>query len=225
MLKWTTGGAVQHPSTVQIRVQRSYPGRIRAGAPVPTRSMSPEEVIANIRHFTVGMRTPRTTPCTGLVLSGVGVATREDTPGAISLARTEKVERIILHAGIEDLESLDTSRFAPLVDLLVLPVQPGSLTVAARTLEAARSAGVAVATSTVLHLNALDQLTSAARLLARAQPRHVTFTYPFPVSGNAAHEVPLPPRVMAALRPALDILDAAGMPATIKGLPACHLGP
>ena len=81
MLRWTAAGAVSTPTWVQIRVQRSYPGRIRAGAPTPTRSMSPEELAENIRHFTQGLQGTRSVPCTGLVLSGVGVARREDVLG------------------------------------------------------------------------------------------------------------------------------------------------
>ena len=54
MLTWTGSGAVERPRVVQIRVQRSYPGRVRAGAPVPTRSMTCEEVLANVRYFAAG---------------------------------------------------------------------------------------------------------------------------------------------------------------------------
>ena len=95
MIRWTTGGAVSNPTTVQVRVQRSYPGRIRAGAPVPTRSMSPEEVETNVRWFTEGLDTPRSAPCTALVMSGVGVGQRRDTPTAIALGRQLGIERVI----------------------------------------------------------------------------------------------------------------------------------
>lgn len=225
MIRWTTAGAVPTPTTVQIRVQRSYPGRIRAGAPVPTRSMSPEEVRDNVRHFTAGFCTPRTRPCTGLVLSGVGVANRADTPEVIALARREGITRVVLHAGVEDLRDLDVRRYADRLDLLVVPVQPGgSLAAAARAIKAACAEGIPVATSTVLSANALDSLQAAARMLATARPRYLTFTYPFPINGADASEAPPPARAVAALCGALDILDAAELNATIKGLPACFLG-
>jgi hypothetical protein len=227
MLRWTASGAVPSPTTVQIRVQRSYPGRIRAGAPLPTRSMSAEEVADNIRHFTAGMRGPRTQPCEGLVLSGVGVARRADTPAAIELARSEGIEWIVLHVGVEDLDGLDVERFNQLIDTLVVPVQPdgGTLTSAARAIASAREHGLKVAANTSLTANVLQALPAIARVLAGAAPSSMTFTYPFPINGSEAADVPPPARTLAALRPALDILDSAGVKTFIKGLPACHLGP
>jgi hypothetical protein len=226
MIKWTSSGAVATPTTVQIRVQRSYPGRIRAGAPVPTRSMSPEEVATNIQHFTAGLRAPRSIPCDGLVLSGVGVANRSDTPDAIAQARAEGIENIVLHVGVEDLDSFSAQLFLHTVDTLVVPVQPdsGTLTTSARAISAAREAGLRVAAVTGLTPSALPSLTAVARVLAAARPAAMTFTYPFPINGNEAADAPLPHRAVTALRPALDILDAAHVPTIIKGLPACHLG-
>lgn len=226
MLAWTRAGAVTRPTTVQIRVQRSYPGRIRAGAPVPTRSMSREELLENVTYFTEGLRTPRTQPCTALVLSGVGVASRADTADAIDLARAQGVTRITLHAGVEDLGTLDVGHYAGRVDGLVLPVQPGAdLVASARAIAAAAVLGMPVYTNTALTANALPGLSAAARLLASARPTALTFTYPFPINGGDATDVPPPPRAVAALREALQILDAAHLPATLKGLPACYLGP
>ena len=226
MIRWTTAGAVSHPTTVQIRVQRSYPGRIRAGAPVPTRSMSPEEVQKNILFFTEGMRSPRTKPCETLVLSGVGVAQREDTPAAIGLAKQQQIERVVLHAGVEDLATFNPSAFTNLVDLLVVPVQPasGALVHAGLAIKAAMKAGIEVATNTVLSSNALPAVMAAARVLASARPKAVTFTYPFPISGGATTDIPTPARAMLALQPAIQVLDSAGVESIIKGLPACFLG-
>ncbi len=226
MIKWTSSGAVPSPTTVQIRVQRSYPGRIRAGAPIPTRSMSADELLENIRYFTVHMRTPRTTPCTGLVLSGVGVANRPDTLPAIALARSEGVESVVLHVGVEDLDTFDAHRFQDTVNTLVVPVQPdtGALTASARAISSARQAGLRVAAHTSLTPKALPSLSSVARILSAAQPAAMTFTYPFPINGNEARDAPVPQRTMTALRPALDILDAAKVSVSVKGLPACHLG-
>lgn len=225
MLRWTSAGAVTAPRTVQIRVQRSYPGRIRAGAPVPTRSMSPREIRANVTWFTEGLRGPRTQPCTQLVLSGVGVATRRDTPDVVALARSLGVERIVLHVGLEDLDALDIPRFATLVDLLVVPVQSGSgaLARAAGVLADAATHALPVASNTVLSARSLGGLEAAARVLAQGRPSHLTFTYPFPINGGDPTEVPTPARALAALRPCLQLLDAAGLDARIKGLPACHL--
>lgn len=226
MIRWTAAGAVSTPTTVQIRVQRSYPGRIRAGAPVPTRSMSRDELLDNLRYFTEGLNGPRTQPCSGLVLSGVGVATRPDIPEAIERARSMGIAWVVMHVGGEDLDDLDPARFVGLVDTLVTPVQPenGTLVKVCETIARARGAGLKVAANTVLTANALPSLDRAARPLAKAAPDSMTFTYPFPINGNEATSAPNPGRVMSALRPALAELDRAGVSAQIKGLPACHLG-
>ena len=125
MISWTPEGAVERPVMVQIRVQRAFPGRIRAGAPVPTRSMTQRELLANLHFFTVDMAGPRSRPCTKLVLSGVGVANRAETPELLDQARNWGIENVVLHLGSEDLEDFDSSRFEGLVDAVVVPVQPG----------------------------------------------------------------------------------------------------
>ena len=225
MLRWTAAGAVSTPTWVQIRVQRSYPGRIRAGAPTPTRSMSPEELAENIRHFTQGLQGTRSVPCTGLVLSGVGVARREDVPKAVELARSLGIQNVVLHAGGEDIPTLDPIRFAGLVDRLVVPVQPesGQLAAIPRMVAGVKAVGLQLSANTVLTSNALQRLAPAARVLAKAGPDSLTFTYPFPITGNESTSAPLPKRVMTALRGVLPALDDAGIDVQIKGLPACHL--
>ena len=142
------------------------------------------------------------------------------------LARKLGIERVVLHVGGEDLRGLDVSRFSGLVDTLVTPVQPetGALIDVCRVISAARSCGLEVAANTVLTANALPALARAARPIAKAEPDSMTFTYPFPINGNESTTAPVPARVMSSLRPALGILDRAGIQVQIKGLPACHLG-
>mgnify|MGYP003950537395 CR=1 FL=1 len=226
MIRWTAAGAVANPTTIQIRVQRSYPGRIRAGAPVPTRSMSSEELLRNIQFFTTGMTGPRATPCKVLVLSGVGVASRPDTVETIREARTNGIEQVVLHVGAEDLTNIKVGQFDSLVDTLVVPVQPESVAIAdvIRVIRDAQAANLRVSANTVLTANALTGLTRAARTISRAAPNSMTYTYPFPINGNESTNAPTPPRVMSALRPALGVLERSGIHARIKGLPACHLG-
>lgn len=229
MLTWTGSGAVERPRVVQIRVQRSYPGRVRAGAPVPTRSMTCEEVVANVRYFTAGG--PRGLPVTGLVLSGVGVASRPDLREMIVGAREAGVARIVLHAGVEDLEGF---RLAVVrgpdarVDLVTLPLQPSesgsALVTAADALAACHGIGLAASSNTVLDAGSLALLPAVARAAVAASVVGHTFTFPFPVDGGAPGELPPAPRAVAALLPAVAILKAAGVPCAIKGLPACYLG-
>jgi len=228
VLTWTASGAVQRPTTLQIRVQRAYPGRIRAGAPVPTRSMTPGELIANLDHFTRAMRGPRTTPCTTVVLSGVGVASRADVPELIDRARGAGVDRVILHAGTEDLERFEPERFAGRVDRIVVPVQPGPgggvLQQGRRVIRACHEQGLAVTASTQLSALAIPQLPAVGRVLAAAEPESVVFTYPFPIAGNTASEVPGVRATVQALGRVVPALERAGVRVDLKGLPACYLG-
>ena len=224
MLRWTPSGAVSAPTTVQIRVQRRYPGRVRAGAPAPTRSLSTDELRANIDHFTVGLRGPRTAPCTGLVLSGAGVASRADLPALLARARDQGVEHVVLHLGEGDLAPAELDALRGRVDVLVVPIQPDrDLAHAHATVQAARARGIRVASNTLLRAPALPHLGDAISHVISLRPDSVTLTHPFP-SGA----VPTPPAplsdVLAALDVALPRLDAAGVPVRIKGLPACHLG-
>jgi len=227
LITWTEAGAVERPRMVQVRVQRSYPGRVRAGAPVPTRSMSPEEIADNLRFFTEGIAGPRTEACNRLVLSGVGVAARADTPDQLALALELGLSTVVLHAGVEDLDTLDVSRL-PGVGTVVVPVQPGPggalLQAGARAIRACRDAGVRVAASTQLTGHALGELDTVARAVARARPDTLTFTYPFPIGGNTSSEVARPPAVLRALTRVVPRVEAAGVTVHIKGLPACYLG-
>ena len=228
MLSWTKAGAVERPSIVQIRVQRSYPGRIRAGAPVPTRSMSTDEVLRNVRRFTLGQQGPRTQPCKGLVLSGIGVASREDTPQVLRAARQWGVQWVVLHAGGEDLEHFDAATWSDLVDVLVVALQPveigGGLVAGSRAVAACRDAGIRVAVNTVLNWRGVDNLRAVARSISRVRPDEVTFTYPFPINGNDGTSPPPIPRTLVALREALSLLQNADIRPRVKGLPACYLG-
>lgn len=228
MLSWASTGAVERPTTVQIRVQRSYPGRVQAGAPEPTRSMSTDEVLANLRFFTLESRGPRTLPCRGLVLSGVGVASREDAPALVDAAREWGVERVILHAGGEDLETLRVEPWRGRVDVLVVPFQPvevgGGVATGARTVRTCRDLGLRVSVNTVLNGRAVECLPAVARSVARVRPDEVTFTYPFPITGSDGTNPPPVARTLSALREAIRILEVEGVQPRVKGLPACFLG-
>ena len=228
MLTWTAAGAVQCPTTLQIRVQRAYPGRVRAGAPVPTRSMDPVELRQNLEHFTEGMKGPRTRPCTTLVLSGVGVASREDVPELIDRARAWGVGTVVLHAGVEDLESFDASRFEGRVHRMVVPVQPGrggaALQHGRRVIAASQEHGMVVTASTQLTALAVPRLETVGRVIRSVGPSSAVFTYPFPISGNTASEVPGVRAPVQALERVVGPLETAGLQVDLKGLPICYLG-
>ncbi len=225
MLSWTKAGAVKRPTTLQIRVQRRYPDRVRAGAPTPTRSLSRQELLANLHHFTEGHRGPRSAPCTSLVLSGVGLLASPDTRPVLEEARRLGIERVVLHAGREDLTGFDAGRWAGLVDVLVVPLQPAgdALERGARAVAACREAGIRVAANTVLGEDSVAGLTQVARLAAQLAPHSLTLSYPFP-SGGPQPTPPHPQRLLPPLRQAVALLEAAGAEPRIKGLPACWLG-
>ncbi|MEC8422699.1 MAG: hypothetical protein VX000_02915, partial [Myxococcota bacterium] len=225
MLRWTPGGAVSAPTTVQIRVQRRYPGRVRAGAPAPTRSLSAAELRANIDHFTTGLRGPRSRPCTGLVLSGADVASRPDLPEALDRARAQGVVHVVLHLGERGVSARHLGSLSGRVDVVVIPIQPEQdLARAASIVAAARALGIQVASNTVLRADALPHLPDAIDQLISLRPHSVTLTHPFPAGTDACAAAPLRD-VRAALDAALPRLDAAALPTRLKGLPACHLGP
>lgn len=190
--------------------------------------MSAEEVLDNVRYFTVGLDTPRSRPCEGLILSGVGVASRVDTPAALDAARGWGVRSTTLHVGAEDLENLDLERLHGRVDALVVPVQPGpaggGLQQGAAALRRCQGAGFRTVASTTLSAHAVPELLPAARAIAAAAPHGATFTWPFPIAGNTSVHVPGLGAALQALGAAVPVLEAAGVRVDIKGLPACYLG-
>ena len=227
MIKWPASGAVEQPNMVQIRVQRSYPGRVRAGAPVPTRSMSEEELFANLWHFGEGMKGPRSHPCSRLVLSGVGVATREDLPRVMDQAREWGFSNVVLHVGVEDLDKLNVDTLKGRVDCVVVPLQPGrggaQVQQGARAIRLCQEAGIEVVANTVLSQEAVTQLEAVTRRLTSVKPQRASFTYPFPIAGGASSEVVRAAAVQRSLGKAIPALEAAGISVSVKGLPACYL--
>ncbi len=228
MISWTPAGAVESPTTLQIRVQRSYPGRVRAGAPVPTRSMSTTDILRNIEFFTRERQSTRIPQCTCLLLSGVGVVTRPDIVRIAETARQWGIQRLLLHAGGEDLRHLPHTARKDLLDAIVVPMQPvavaGGLSHAMEAVAHCRDVGISVTVNTVLTQRAVDRLPAVARAIARLKPDRVLFTYPFPVNGNEGAAPPPIRRTLAAMKSALVTLVSAGVRPRLKGLPACYLG-
>lgn len=207
MLAWTPAGAVERPCTLQIRLQRSYPGRIRAGAPEPTRSMPTAEVLANVAWFT--RPSPRSRPVDALVLSGAGTLARPDLGEVVAAARAAGVRRVTVHAGVDD----GVPAGLP-VDAVVLPVEaPGAL-------PACR--GPELLVNVVLRPEVVPRLAAIVDGRGPAPIAGVTFTYPFPVEPTV--EAPPPTEAVAALTPVVEALDAQGVRVAVRGLPPCLLG-
>ncbi|MEZ4319059.1 MAG: hypothetical protein R3F61_16205 [Myxococcota bacterium] len=200
MLSFTSRGAVASPQTLQIRVGSRDSGALRAGAPVPSRDLTSEEVRANIAHFTTGRDGPRTRPCRRLALSGVsGVSLDREV---LAYARGCGVEHIVLHGRSPVLE--------PLVDAVAVRVsEPGH--VGAPPLVP----WTAIVPLTEARLGGLDVLIAA---LVEARPERVVLAWPFPGPGVVLPELS---RAVSAARRGLETLADAGVPAALRGLPPC----
>lgn len=213
MLAFTAAGAVATPTTLQVRVTLDHPGRVAAGAPRPPRTLADDEVLANVEHFTVLRRGPRTAPCTGLVLAGVDLHGRPGLAGVVDRARAWGVTRVTLHLSRGERRALAASPLARRVDAVALVVRDAH--------DLADVAALPRVTAVVLlDEPGLHRLGSLAAGLAGARPDRVVFTWPL----HGSRPPPHARRVAEALRSAFAPLDAAGVPAGVKGLPLCVLG-
>ncbi len=232
MLRWTPSGAVSAPTSVQIRVHPLAGSSVAAGAPTPGRSLRPEELRAAILHFTAGMRTPRTRPCTTLLLSGQGLLSLPELPELLALAAAEGIQEVVLHIGAT-VEEIDPPPFLPgrppRIALALPVVDPAAPEVQA--IARARRRGVPVSTTTLLDRAALASLDGLVPLLSRLGGPH-TLTWPLPTGPGAVASAPplraaldrlLP--VLDRLRPLVHGLDRPRSGLSVKGLPACFLGP
>mgnify|MGYP000509775501 FL=1 len=223
MLRWTPAGAVTTPDTVQMRVEPHFPDRLPAGAPAPTRRLGVAELQDNIRYFTEGLDTPRSRPCRALVLSGHGVATREDVPEAIALGRSLGIRWVVVHAGSQELPRVDAGWMKQRVDRLVVPIHSvRDLDTAHHLAAGCRKAGVSVVFAIDLRADLLAHLGQVAHTLDQLGAASMVFTWPFPAHGLPALRAPGPGTWKAALTDALAKVTRTAR--LVRGLPACHLG-
>lgn len=212
-LKWTAAGAVAGPTTVQIRVTARFEGRVPAGAPLPSRSLTDEELRANLEHFTIGLRGPRTRPCTTVVLAGTGLSGRDLAPMLATARQDWGLERVVLHLGRGERAALKTGPLSGQADTVVVTVEePEDVDdVAALTSFAAVTA--------VVPLRHPDRVADLVTALRAANAGRIVLTWPFPPGD--------PPPPAASLHPALAQVGRLleGEPWGVKGLPPCVLPP
>lgn len=216
MLRFTGSGIVPSPERLQLRVTRRFPGRVRAGAPEPARSLTPEEVIENLRWFTEGKRGPRTRPVRGLVLSGVALAQRHDLADAIAQGRTWGIERVTLHLAPGGASELIAGPLAGRVDAVAVTVRSDQ---GLADLAALRDQAVEVTPVVVLDAIGLEMLDRRVEQLIAMRPSRVVLTWP--MVGDA------PPHATQAGSSAMRAVGAlrdAGISCGVKGLPICRLG-
>ena len=222
MLRWTPAGAVTLPDTVQIRAEVAFPDRLPAGAPPPSRRLEPQELADNVEYFTKGLDTPRTRPCTSMVLSGHGVATRPDLPTALQQARDLGVRWTVLHAGPSELDRVDVAWMEGLVNRLVLPVhRSDTLGRLGQLVRDCRQSGISVVFAVDLRATLLPDLPAVAGALDAFEPASIVFTWPFPAAGSPAQRAPAPEGWRESLVHSLRAVRRA--PTLVRGLPICYL--
>ncbi len=196
-LRWTRTGAVATPETLHLRIEPEFPGRVAAGAPLPSRALTDDEIVDNVRSFVDPG--PRGRPVRAVVLSGVTRARLDTLPGVVARVRALGIPRVVVHLPV------GLARDVPGVD---------EIAVAVRDPDEARSA-VGLVASVPLERPVLDRLPPVLEALRGA--RRVTLLWPLPGSDDP----PAAGRVVAALRAAHQALEA--LPWGIKGLPPCAL--
>ncbi len=212
MLRWTTSGAVAAPATVQIRLTPSYLGRVVAGAPLPARALTHDELLENLYYFVKGRVGPRTRGCDAVVLSGLDDAEPDALASALADARRWGLRRAVVHAGTS--EGALVERLGPLADVLVRVISsPGPAV--------ERAGAKCLHLAVPLRRPVLDQLDDIVdRLIARPADL-VVLTWPYP-GGE-------PPPVASECAPrvgeAICRLAEHGMDVGLKGLPVCLLSP
>lgn len=215
MLRWTPAGAVSAPTIVQIRAQQAFPGRIRVGAPDPSRSLSPEELEANLRYFTHGLRGPRTQACNGLILSGHGILGRVDLPMQLRTGRELGIRSIVLHIGPEDLVHFEPSPLRPWVDHFVIRLG-GDLEETQQVMRRSMAHGLALRLVLALDAETLSVLDHLIPLVLQNKPAAIQLSAPFP---GGSPPIPIG-ELQAAVAHILRRIPKE-IPIALKGLPPC----
>jgi len=208
-LRFTVDGVFGAPTTLQLRVAVGRPGRIRVGAPPPSRALTVAEVVANVRHFRDPG--PRAAPIERVVLSGLPDDWLPQLAAdVIQPVRGLGVEGVVLH--------LDEAQARALPG----PVG-GEIAVTSR--HPAHLGGLPIDVALVLPLDndVLKRLASVMAEVDALQPRRVTFVWPFP-DGTSARPAAAS-SVGQTLAAGLAGWRDAPFPWGIKGLPRCALDP
>ena len=186
-IRWTVAGAVATPDTLQVRVAPAFHDRVQVGAPIPGRELTVSEVDANVRHFTEGMRGPRTQPVRRLVLSGVdSYAHGDELAGAVDRWRRLGVESLVAHVGATGAKTFGASPLGLATDRVVVTVGRVDDEVLG-ALSSLPLGGVEVAVS--LTDDVRGGLEPLVRVLRGQAPRALAWVWPFPGLGVEA-----PPR-------------------------------
>ncbi|MFK7931663.1 MAG: hypothetical protein AB8H79_26020 [Myxococcota bacterium] len=214
MLRFTQAGVVASPTTVQIRLTRSLPGRLPAGAPEPTRDLSIDEVRENLHYFVEELKGPRTRPVSTAVLSGVSLGQVHGLAGVMISAKKNGIRRFVLHFSGEAAGA--NSALLTSADAVSMVVRhPEDVP----TLRTVRHRVSALSVVVPVDHNTLSHLADLTRSICEAAPDRVVFTWP--LSGDPPPHAHL---ARQALEGAVAVARATPVRLNVKGLPACALG-
>ncbi len=216
MLRFTSNGAVEAPGVLQVRITERFEGRIGAGAPHPTASMSVEALASNLAFFSTerGVRERR---CTALVVSGAGVWADPGLMAPLCAAPDMGFDRITRHLVPGETQVFLRSPIADVVTSVAIPVRATSEAGAVGALTTSHSAHITAVVP--LDAQGVARCAELARALSDARPDRVVFTWP--LTGERPPPADHAARVAEA---ACETLASVGIAAGIKGLPACRLG-
>jgi hypothetical protein len=158
------------------------------------------------------------------VLSGLGLDPGATPPAAdvaaiLDEARSAGVRRVTLHLARGAREALGQGPLARRVDAVALAVATDDDVADVAALHHGLATALHVTAIVVLDHANLGRLDHLAASLATAGPDRVVFTWPL----DAVEAPPHAERVAVLLPGPIARLEAAGIPAGIKGLPACRL--
>jgi len=206
------------PEMLQIRINKQFSGKIAAGAPEPSRTLTAEEVRSEMHHFTVARRGPRTKPCHTLLLSGFPLED-DELGSAISDRQRYEWRRMTLHLESGQRHALQKSRCFAAIDTVSLRIRSEE---DLADLSALRRAGKPVTAVILLDDDGLSSLERWTSSLLQNPTVRLVLSWPFPSESGR-----LPPpaeQVLPRIRPMVNRLTTSGVQVGIKGLPACVLG-
>lgn len=200
---------------LQVRITERFEGRIGAGAPQPTASMSADALARNLAFFSTE-RAVRERRCTSLVISGAGVGADPDLMTVLCAAPSMGFERMTRHLAPQDAASFLASPLAHVVTAVAVPVREVSQVSAVSELASSHPSHVTAVVP--LDHTGVERCFELAEALCSARPDRVVFTWPL------TGESPPPAAVAArAAEAACEVLASTGIAAGVKGLAACRL--
>ena len=206
MLRWTKAGAVNAPTTVQIRLAKNYEQRVPAGAPHPSRRLLLTEIKENLHYFRHTLDTPITTPCSSITLSGL----QEEDEESIAKIAFE-IQKIGFHYSRAHVDTksahlLPSLSFAHHISLSIHHEMDQTKYNIPNNLLSKIQWTIVLNTSTISSLHKIiDTLTSQ-------HPFPITLLYPFPLNENIIRTAPSIEKLQKTLQTIKSSIPIVGIP-------------